>query len=296
MKIEGDEPRIFVREARASDREAVLKFCEKTWSWGDYIPEVWDRWLKEEKGRVFVATINGVPVGISHLSCLRSDEVWLSGARTDPNYRRRGVMTAITKKCLEYAKTKNAKVARLVTDFDNVAARAVLKKLKFRPVAEFIETSSEKITVEKTESSRWACIDETETLWNYLQRSEVYRKSAGLYTVLFHWFSLRREDLKRFVHQQKVIVHENSRGIVDGLMLIDDATAREWRESTLQTCYIDGDYKAVLDMTRFLKNHCHSLGIKKIYGFACKHTPIVKALEKLGFEPADIEVVYEKRL
>ena len=296
MKIEGDEPRIFVREARASDREAVFKFCEKTWSWGDYIPEVWDRWLKEEKGRVFVATINGVPVGISHLSCLRSDEVWLSGARTDPNHRRKGVMTAITKKCLEYAKTKNAKVARLVTDFDNVAARAVLKKLKFRPVAEFIETSSEKITVEKTESPRWACIDETETLWNYLQKSEVYRKSAGLYTVLFHWFSLRREDLKRFVHQQKVIVHENSRGIVDGLMLIDDATAREWRESTLQTCYIDGDYKAVLDMTRFLKNHCHSLGIKKIYGFACKHTPIVKALEKLGFEPADIEVVYEKRL
>jgi len=296
MKIEGDEPRIFVREARASDREAVFKFCEKTWSWGDYIPEVWDRWLKEEKGRVFVATINGVPVGISHLSVDSSDEVWLSGARTDPNYRRKGVMTAITKKCLEYAKTKNAKVARLVTDSDNAAARAVLKKLKFRPVAEFIETSSEKITVEKTESSRWACIDETETLWNYLQKSEVYRKSAGLYTVLFHWFSLRREDLKRFVHQQKVIVHENSRGIVDGLMLIDDATAREWRVSTLQTCYIDGDYKAVLDMTRFLKNHCHSLGIKKIYGFACKHTPIVKALEKLGFEPEDIEVVYEKRL
>ena len=191
-------------------------FCEKTWSWGDYIPEVWDRWLKEEKGRVFVATINGVPVGISHLSVDSSDEVWLSGARTDPNYRRKGVMTAITKKCLEYAKTKNAKVARLVTDSDNAAARAVLKKLKFRPVAEFIETSSEKITVEKTESSRWACIDETETLWNYLQRSEVYRKSAGLYTVLFHWFSLRREDLNRFVKQQKVIVHENSRGIVDG--------------------------------------------------------------------------------
>jgi len=67
--------RIFVRKARSSDRETVFRFCEKTWSWGDYIPKVWDKWLKQRNGGVFVATINGMPVGISHLSVDKPDEV-----------------------------------------------------------------------------------------------------------------------------------------------------------------------------------------------------------------------------
>lgn len=58
---------------------------------------------------MFVATINGVPVGISHLSVDKTGEVWLSAARTDLNYRRMGVATAITRKCLEYAKKKGAR-------------------------------------------------------------------------------------------------------------------------------------------------------------------------------------------
>jgi len=102
----------------------VFRFCEKTWSWGDYVPKVWDRWLKEENGRVFVATINGIPIGISHLSIDKPHEVWLSGARTDSNYRRMGVATAITRRCLEYGKKKGTQIVRLVTGSDNVAAKA----------------------------------------------------------------------------------------------------------------------------------------------------------------------------
>lgn len=205
--------------------------------------------------------------------------------------------TAITKKCLEHAKRKGAKVARLVTESDNIATQAVLRKLQFKPITEFVEMVTESITGERSRSSRWAEKNETEAIWNFLQTSETYRKSAGLYTVLYHWFSLEKQDLKRFVEQQKAIVHENEKGEVNGLTLIDDTTAREWRESTMQTCYIDGDYNAVLDMVKFLKNHCCGLGVKKIYVFTCNRKPITRALEKLGFEPPDsIEIVYEKRI
>jgi len=71
---------------------------------------------------------------------------------------------------------------------------------------------------------------------------------------------------------------------MDGSTLIDDTTAREWRESTIQTCYIDGDSNAVFDMMKFLKTYCYALGVRKIYGFTCNHKPITTALEKLGFE------------
>jgi hypothetical protein len=223
--------------------------------------------------------------------------VWLSGARTDPNYRRMGVATAITKKCLEYAKKKGAKVARLVTESNNKAAQAVLKKLGFKPIAEFVEMVTENVTEERSKKSRWAVEDQTETIWNYLQSSETYGRAAGFYTVLYQWFSLEKEDLKRFVEEQKAIVHENEKGELDGLTLIDDATAREWHENTMQTCYIDGNCNAVLSMTRFFKSYCHSLSVKKIYGFTCNHKPITTALEKLDFEPPDsLEIIYEKKL
>ena len=289
--------KISVRKARGSDREAVFKFCEKTWSWGDYIPKVWDEWLKQKGGRLFVATINGVPVGISYVTVDKPHEAWLRGARTDPNYRRKGVATAITRKCLEYTKKKDTKVVRLVTESDNKAAQAVLQKLGFKPVAEFVKMENEKITTENAEASRWAAKNDVNTLWNYLQSSETYLKAAGLYTTLYHWFSLEKKDLARFVKEQKAIVHENKKGETDGLVLIEDATAREWYENTIQTCYIDGNYNATLDVTRFLKNHCKNTGVKKIFGFTCNHKPVTSALEKLGFKPAaSVEIVYERKI
>ncbi len=297
MKSGNVKPKIYVRKARGSDREAVFKFCMKTWSWGDYIPKVWDKWLKEKSGRAFVATINGVSVGISYLSIDKPHEVWLSGARTNPNYRRMGIATAITKKCLEYAKRKGAKVVRLTTESDNIAAQAVIKKLGFKPTAEFVEMTTEKIARETSKNSKWAEKIDTNAIWDYLQTSETRRKAVGLYTVIFHWFSLKKHDLKRFIEQRKAILHLSARREINGLTLIDDATAREWHENTMQTCYIDGDYNGAFDMIKFLKSHCHALDIKKIYGFTCNHKPITTALEKLGFEqPDSIEIIYEKKI
>jgi len=291
------KPRIYVRKAYASDKEAVFNFCKKTWSWGDYIQEVWDKWITQEHGKLFVATINRRPVGISHLSIDKSKEVWLSGARTDPNYRRFGVATAITRKCLKYAKRQGASIARLVTDSDNTAAKSLLKKLGFKPVAEFVKMETEQIIDEKSENSKWANTSDLEALWQYLQASEVYRKSAGLYTVLFHWFSLEKSDLKRFVHEQKAITHKDTKNSIDGLMLIDDAPIREWGEKIIQTTYIDGSYIAVLDMAKFLKSYCNKLGIKKINAFACNQKEIVNALLSLNFEfPDSTEIVYEKKI
>lgn len=289
--------RIFVRKAYVSDREVVFRFCEKTWSWGDYVPKVWDRWLKEKNGGVFVATIDGMSVGISHLNVDKLGEVWLSAARTDPNYRRMGVATAITRKCLEYAKKKEAKVVRLVTGSNNKAAQAVVEQLGFKSVAEFVEMVTKNVTDEISKNSRFAEKDETEEIWSYLQNSKTFRSATGLYTVLFHWFSLEKAALKRFVEEQKAIVHENEKGELNGLTLFDDATAREWHEDTIQTCYVDGDLDAVLGMIRFFESYCHDLAVEKIYGFACNRKSITTALEKLGFEPPDsVDIIYEKRL
>jgi ribosomal protein S18 acetylase RimI-like enzyme len=289
---------IHVREARDSDREAVFEFCRKTWSWGDYIPHVWDKWLREANGKIFVAASDDEkPIGISHITIDKPGEAWLSGARTAPNYRRMGVATAITMKCLEYAKSMGVKVARLVTESDNKAAVAAVQKIGFKPVAEFLEMELEGVSKAESLSSSWASASQLETVWRYLQSSEVYRLSSGLYTLLYHWYSLDRHDLERFIEQRKAIVYGGGGGAVCGLMLVDDAVASEWHENSIQTCYIDGDFEAALDMTKFLLAYCQEKGIEKVYGFTCNHPPIVEALERLGFKKPEIKaIVFEKHL
>ena len=288
---------IHVREACDADREAVFEFCRHTWSWGDYIPQVWDKWLREENGKVFVATVGGVPLGMQHITIDKPSEAWLSGARTAPNYRRMGVATAITMKCIEYAKSKGVKVARLVTESDNAAALAAVQKMSFKPVAEFLEMELENVSKAESLSSSWANTNQFETVWRYLQSSEVYRRAAGLYTLLYHWYSLGRQDLERFIKHRKAIVYGGGGGAVLGLMLVDDAVASEWHENSIQTCYIDGDFEAALDMTKFLLAHCQEKGIEKVYGFTCNHPSITRALEKLGFKkPETKAIIFEKHL
>lgn len=299
--MEGDVDKaklpVHVREALKSDRDAVFEFCRHTWSWGDYIPHVWDKWLQESNGKVFVATLDGVPIGIQHITIDKPGEAWLSGARTASQYRRMGVAKAITSKCLEYARSMGVKVARLVTESDNAAAIAAVQKMGFKPVAEFLEMELEKPSEASSRRSRWANAGRLEDVWHYLQASDVYRLAAGLYTVLYHWCSLGKSDLERFIRHGKAIIYNGDGGTVDGLILVDDTVASEWRENTVQTCYIDGAYEAVLDMAGFLLAYCHQQGIEKIYGFTCNHKPITDALEKLGFKKPDkTAIIFEKQL
>lgn len=283
--------KIVVRKARSSDRDAVFKFCKKTWDWGDYIPRVWNRWLEEKDGRIFVATINDVPVGISHVKILKQGEAWLEAARTDPNYGRKGVATAITKECFKFALQKDVKLVRLVTASDNTAALCALRKLGFKLASEFVKMTCEKMEAEKSEKTKWAKVRDEKEILEFLRKSKCYAKSAGAFTILYVWASLQKEDLKKFLAERKAIICKDQNA-VSGLILIDDGVSHEWSENSVQTCYADGPQEAVLDMIRFLKGYCRESGIKKIYGFTCDHKPITSAFDIMGFERDKLTCIY----
>jgi len=116
------DARILIREACKSDAEAVFKFCEHTFSWGDYIPQVWNAWLESSDSKTFVAVINESPVGIMNILIPKHGEAWLRGARTHPDYRRCGIATTLTNTCLKYAAKNGVKVVRLATESNNFTA------------------------------------------------------------------------------------------------------------------------------------------------------------------------------
>ena len=74
--------------------------------------------------------------------------------------------------------------------------------------------------VESSRHSCWDDVSQLEAVRSYLQTSEVYRLAAGLYTVLYHWFSLDKPDLERFIVSGKAIVYVGD-GAIKGLILIE---------------------------------------------------------------------------
>src|SRR5258707_12126499 len=128
------EPR--VRPARPEDRDAVLAFCARTWSDGDYIAEVWDDWLGNQRGVLLVATLAERPVGLVHVRKLSADEAWLEGIRVDPAVHRQGVGRVLTSRGLVAARERGAGVARLFTTWDNVAAQAMFGAFGFTRIAQ----------------------------------------------------------------------------------------------------------------------------------------------------------------
>ncbi len=288
--------RILVREARPSDRNAVFRFSRKTFVWGDYIPEVWDEWLRQKNGKVFVATIEGKPVGISHIEIDSPQEAWLSGGRPHPEYRKIGVATAVTERCLLYARKKGVKIVRLATQSNNLAAQAALNKMGFKLISEFVQMTSSNPIKEESLNSRLARRGETQAIWKYLETSKAFRRSAGLYTLVFHYFSLTESIIRSFIKNNAALVHEKD-CLIDGLILIDHTVGQIWDEPSVQTCYVDGKRTAVIDMIAFLKGISFSEGTKKIYAFTCNEKPIADALQKSGFEsPPSTDLLYAKNL
>jgi GNAT superfamily N-acetyltransferase len=289
--------KLTIRPAQQSDREAIFKFCKHTFDWGDYVPNVWDMWLKEKQAKLFTATLNSKPVGIMHVSIQKSGEVWLQAARTDPNYRRRGIATTLTNACLKWAEHKGAKTARLSTDSDNYAAQKVLETISFTQVSDFLIMECKKLQPKKTDNSRWAKESDLEKICEFLANSEVFKKSAGLYTVLFTWASLDKQTLVRFIADKKAIVH-GSNDAIDGLVLIDETVKDVWREKSFQTCYIDGNHQAIVEMIKFFKTYSYQEGTTNVYAFACNTSTIAAALTEAGFsrEEPETELIYQKKL
>jgi len=291
------QDQLTIRPAQQSDKEAVFKFCEHTFNWGDYITNVWDRWLKERQAILLTATLNNKPVGIMRVSLQKPSEAWLQAARTAPDYRRKGIATALTTACLKWAKTKGAKTAMLATDSDNQVAQKALKKLGFAQVSDFLIMECKGFQIEKIKNCKWAQRSDAEKIWKFLTNSDIFTKSAGLYTILFAWATLENQDLARFIVNKKAIIHE-SNDAIDGLVLIDETVKNVWQEKPFQTCYIDGDHQGVRDMIRFFKTYSCQQEITNVYAFACNIPIISAALTEIGFnsEEPTTELIYEKKL
>ena len=104
-----------IRDATNFDKKHILEFCKNTFSWGDYISDVWNYWLSE--GNLFLFEKES-PTGICHAFYLK-DQIWIEGIRIDPDFRRCKIASSLVQHAESIGKEKHAIFSYMLIDTEN---------------------------------------------------------------------------------------------------------------------------------------------------------------------------------
>ncbi len=111
------------------DKEEIAEMTHDTWPWGDYIKDVFDRWLNDG---IFIKAVDGSRiVGIIHLRVL-PDYAWIEGLRVSKSERRKGIGRYIVEQSMSMVRRG---VFRALISEENLASRSLFESLGFRVIS-----------------------------------------------------------------------------------------------------------------------------------------------------------------
>jgi len=118
---------VIIRKATAIDKEHITKFCKNTFSWGDYIQDVWDFWFKE--GNLFVLE-NTLPIGVCHAYYL-DNNVWIEGIRIHPSHRKQGLASQLVLHIESLAQKRGIETSSMLIDVENNSSLQMAQNLGY---------------------------------------------------------------------------------------------------------------------------------------------------------------------
>lgn len=286
LKPSKGRPDIKVRKAKASDRKPLMTFIRGIWGGHDYIPHVWDRWLKDPSGQMFVAEVEGNPVGMNRVKLVEDGSAWFEGARVHPAYRGKGVATALGERSMQYVNGRGARVYRLASRSSNWPAHRQVARMSFKEVA--------RVSVyERGSTSRFgpqtgvraARSGEAGLLYRTVKRSRELKKSAGLICSSFTGLSLSKELFERRAGMGEVLTSDGAVAII--------TKGEEGRNLWKEVCFLSG--KAA-PAARLVKHVLGSEPKKKdVIVFLPVGSSLASTLKGLGFKRSTSLIIFERR-
>ncbi len=283
---------LVIRDAKAADKSQVLRFVSRTWRWGDYIPQVWDKWLNDPNGRIFVALLDGKVVGMNHVRFLTPDYAWLEGVRVNPKHRRKGVATALALYAMEFSSEMGARIARLAVSSDNEVAKAHLRKLTFHLEAKFVWMEGSSRSHPRNLTVREPKPSELDSLWSEIRSSAAYRAAAGLMCRGWVWYEMNRETSKEYVNRGGLFI-ASSGPSRDGVVFLD---ASKGENPIAEISYIDGSQMALESLLNRSSELNRKLGSTRVRIFAPKYRLLLARFLKLGLKAKGEFWVFSKRI
>lgn len=123
-----------IRKLQLADKHDVLHISSQIWDGDDYIANVFDDWVKGEKGIFAGYWENDGLVGFGRMRFLSSTDIWLEALRKDPNTNITGVGYKIAQYYMKQLKGKKVSSVRFSTYFGNIKSIKLNQKLGFNKI------------------------------------------------------------------------------------------------------------------------------------------------------------------
>ncbi len=277
-----------VRKANYNDKSGVLEISKNLWQGHDYLPQVWDEWLRDKKGLLLVATTGRARVGVAHAYFQTPDVVWLEGVRVHADYRGLGIAGKLNNALVKWAVAKGAKVARLATGSSNRASRRNVAKVGFSVLQVFQRfDSSRRVRKKPTSVARQKGPDRE--LWEWLLSRPEFFDNRAMYSDGWTWYPLSIRSFKRLLRGRQVLVSYSNRAVSSICTFSKD-------DRGITLGFAAGSPEGIERTVRFLRHLLHAGRGERLRVLIPKASPLVHSLGLMGFEKTAKVFVFERLL
>ena len=287
------------RPAQQSDTPAVLELCAHIWDGHDYVPEVWQEWLADSAGRLYVAEYQGRVVGLAKLSRLSEQDWWLQGLRVHPEFEGRGVASQLHEALMRAWEQIGNGTARLATASYRYPVQHLAERLGFCKVGEFTAFAAPAILQESPVDSGVEPIftrlqpEEVDAAFATIVDSESLRSNYEHIDMAWELVPLRAEYLRRFSEEASAWWWREGRGVLATYQEADERGAPSLLAKFV-ACRLADLSACLLDFRRLAANQ----GLVKATWMAALNPELRPHLQAAGFE-RDWEhamLLFEKKL
>jgi len=263
---------IQVRRGTLDDLAQIREITRRTFSWGDYLPHAWERWVASKHGDLLVATLDGMVAGTARVSFLGNREAWLEGVRVRREYRQRGVASELIKRAHECATGQKCRVIRLETGSKNFGAQRTFKKFGYRRVVGYAEFKNTP-RIAELDRVRPAKLVDAKACWEQWQHSWFKRSSREIVPAVFgwRWWKLTQSRLRQDIRAKRVWVSPN------GFMVLRD------KEEAFDIIAIVGAKNDAMRLLNAARAISARAGKKIVYWIAPHANPAHRLAAQAGF-------------
>ena len=215
--------KLFFRDLTEKDIPAILDISKDIWEGDDYIPDVIERWLKEDGNLAYGAFLKEEMkelIGLGRVKMFSNGVAWLEGGRVKITHQKQGIGRDLMKYAIDYAIHEGAKVAQYDTSSRNFGSKALAKfhGFKEKKRMEILECKVSELKLKKSDFSQIRKItneeakriykqmdiglgDELNIGWSYTPLSNLEDKNSS-------WLTnseaiLQKIDIKSHVQPEK---------------------------------------------------------------------------------------------
>jgi len=248
-----------IRLARSEDKDAVLRFTEHTWEFGEYISEVWDNWLNEPGSKMIIALIHNQPAAMVHISILAPGEAWLEGLRVDPAYRRIGLAQLLTMYCITAAASSGVHTLRFITSSLNAPVHRLAKKLVFSKTSSIQPYHAEIITEDMSNPFSIPTQQDLSSLLPLIKDYPLFKAMNGLFSSGWRFLSINDQQIRKKAHAGMLRIIRDPGGIKAVAIL-------EFKHNgdNLLAGYADGKPEIIPELALALKKEARRLQAKSV--------------------------------